>query len=502
MNKYVIALYLRLSVDDKISDSLSIENQRNLLNTYVKDMLEHRNTEILEFVDNGYSGTNFKRPAMQELLSLIKSNSINCIIVKDFSRFGRNILEVGYFTEKVFPTLGIRFISVSDKFDSHRYKNDTGGISIAFQYLINEYYSKDLSKKVKSSVYSKMKNGKYKTSFSPYGYTKDNEGYLNIDEESAEIVRFIFNQALKVNKITDLPKKLNDKGIKTPSQYKKQNNCNLHSNAKDIQLWTVQSVKKILKNEFYIGTFIGKRYKTKEVGGSALPNYDENEYIKIKNHHPQIIDDDIFYKVQKIIVNQKSKSVVKNHYSLRNKVKCGVCNHALARVNKEKTFKCKYTQNAQGYSCKGMKILESELEDIILTIIKKQAELILAIKPNEIENMELLKINNLKEKRLSIEREKIQLYERFVRNEILLEDYKRDKNLLDKFLLEIDYKQKSIYVEDDAPIKNNVANLIKDAISKDQLSRELVEVLIDKIYVYPNKKIKVLWGLQEFYDVK
>lgn len=147
MVTYVIALYIRLSIEDCKVESLSIENQKKALHKYVDTMEGVRNVEVLEFIDNGYSGTNFERPAMQELLDMVRAGKINSIIVKDFSRFGRNSIEVGYFMERVFPLYGIRFISVNDDFDSDRFHGDTGGLNVAFKYLVSEFYSRDLSVK-------------------------------------------------------------------------------------------------------------------------------------------------------------------------------------------------------------------------------------------------------------------------------------------------------------------------------------------------------------------
>ncbi len=154
MSTYIVAMYIRLSLEDAKTDSLSIPNQRLLLRWHIAT-LEQENVEILEFVDNGYSGVNFERPAMQELLELVRQSKIHCIIVKDFSRFGRNMIETGYFLEKVFPLFRTRFISVSDGFDTKDYKEDTGGMTVAFKYLMHEYYSLDLSRKTKSAKYEK-----------------------------------------------------------------------------------------------------------------------------------------------------------------------------------------------------------------------------------------------------------------------------------------------------------------------------------------------------------
>ena len=143
MQKYVIALYIRLSLEDYKYDSMSIENQHLALNEFVSSMPESSNAEVLEFIDNGYSGTNFERPKVQELIEMVRTNKIDCIIVKDFSRFGRNSIETGYFIERVFPLFHTRFISINDDFDSDQHKGDTGGMDVAFKYLISEYYSRD-----------------------------------------------------------------------------------------------------------------------------------------------------------------------------------------------------------------------------------------------------------------------------------------------------------------------------------------------------------------------
>ena len=178
MQKYVIALYIRLSIEDYKYDSLSIENQSLVLHEYAASMPEALNAEITEFIDNGYSGTNFERPQVQKLIELVRANQIDCIIVKDFSRFGRNSIETGYFIERVFPLFHTRFISISDDFDSSKFKGDTGGMDVAFKYLISEYYSRDMSIKTKSAKYAKMQRGEYQSKICPYGYRKSADGRM------------------------------------------------------------------------------------------------------------------------------------------------------------------------------------------------------------------------------------------------------------------------------------------------------------------------------------
>ena len=163
MQKYIIALYIRLSIEDYKYESMSIENQRLELNAYVRTMPEADYAEIIEFVDNGFTGTNFERPQVQKLLEMVRENKIDCIIVKDFSRFGRNSIETPYFLERVFPLFHKRFISLGNDYDSAKLKGDTGGMDVAFQYLISEYYSRDMSMKTKSAKYAKMQRGEYQS---------------------------------------------------------------------------------------------------------------------------------------------------------------------------------------------------------------------------------------------------------------------------------------------------------------------------------------------------
>ena len=154
-------------------------------------MPEALNTEIMEFIDNGYSGTNFERPQVQKLIEMVRANQIDCIIVKDFSRFGRNSIETGYFIERVFPLFHTRFISISDDFDSSKFKGDTGGMDVAFKYLISEYYSRDMSIKTKSAKYAKMQRGEYQSKICPYGYRKSADGRMEPDPEAAVVVQLI-----------------------------------------------------------------------------------------------------------------------------------------------------------------------------------------------------------------------------------------------------------------------------------------------------------------------
>ena len=192
---YIIALYIRLSVEDLKAESMSIENQKYALHQYVDAMEDVSNPEVQEYIDNGFTGTNFERPAVQKLFDLAQKGAVNCIIVKDFSRFGRNSIEVEYYLERVFPLYNVRFVSINDGYDSTQLQGDTGGINVAFKYLLNELYSRDLSIKYRSAKFAKFRRGEYQSKICPYGYRKSENGRMEPDEEAAETVQLIFTLA-------------------------------------------------------------------------------------------------------------------------------------------------------------------------------------------------------------------------------------------------------------------------------------------------------------------
>ena len=246
MQKYVIALYIRLSLEDYKYDSMSIENQHLVLNEFVSSMPEFTDAEVLEFIDNGYSGTNFERPKVQELIELVRANQIDCIIVKDFSRFGRNSIETGYFIERVFPLFHTRFISINDDFDSNQHKGDTGGMDVAFKYLISEYYSRDMSMKTKSAKYAKMQRGEYQSKICPYGYRKSADGRMEPNPETAVVVQLIFQLAATGIGAAAITRELFKRGIPTPGEYKAAHGQQYHDVSRSRGRWSGSTVLRIL----------------------------------------------------------------------------------------------------------------------------------------------------------------------------------------------------------------------------------------------------------------
>ena len=223
MKKYKVAMYLRLSKEDinkSRNESESILNQKQMINTFIN---EREDLELVSIkIDDGYSGSNFDRPAFKELMEEVKNKEVDCIIVKDFSRFGRNFIEVGKYIEEIFPFMGIRFIAINDNYDSLNV-NNSNDIIVPFKNLINDAYLRDISVKIRTQLDSKKKNGDFIGSFATYGYLKDpkNKNKLIVDEYASKIVKEIFKLKLEGFTHSKIANKLNEEGILCPMEYKK-----------------------------------------------------------------------------------------------------------------------------------------------------------------------------------------------------------------------------------------------------------------------------------------
>ena len=262
------AMYLRISSEDEDlrtgekNESESISNQRSLLRDYVCSHADLSGSEILEFCDDGWSGTNFERPAVKELLEQVKRGQVNCIVVKDLSRFGRDYLTVGDYISRVFPFLGVRFISVNDGFDSSN-PLDIDSLDTSFRTLIYDLYSRDLSCKVKSAKKARAERGAFLSPYAPYGYIKDPEdkNHLLVDEEAAVVIRRIFQRAADGLKAWEIAAELNGDGICSPKTYK-VNAGYTRTPWRSIQeenFWTVGLITKILRYERYIGKVVYRK---------------------------------------------------------------------------------------------------------------------------------------------------------------------------------------------------------------------------------------------------
>ncbi|MCL2672523.1 MAG: recombinase family protein, partial [Clostridiales bacterium] len=507
-NQYTVK-YIRLSQEDAKSDSLSIENQRLLLDRHIfeSNMCNHN---ILELVDNGYTGTNFERPAVQELLDLVRAGKVGCILVKDFSRFGRNTIETGYFIERVFPLYRVRFISVDDGFDSFALDGDTGGIDVAFKFLVNEQYSRDLSVKIRTARREKALRGEDVSKNGVFGYTLDKSRKMVIDPKAAEAIKLIFEMYADKKSTADIAERLYRDGHPSPAVWKKYKRT-LTEKAEFHCVWKTGVILSILKDEQYTGVYIAGKTKTVEIGSRARAQVAEEDWIRIPDHHEAIISRELFDTVQerfrvrgeslrKQSPNAPKRCADSAAIPLKGKVGCGHCGHAMEIINSKNTdFRCNFTLPAPDAKCHKLRIPNSELEKVVMENIKQQAEMVVAsMGANPPQNPAVSEHEAMIEN-LQIERQR--LYESVVLGDISREEYKVQKSAVDAELARAQQMLGVIRVQYDKRESNTTAvDAARKVLKEESLIRELVSMLIDKILIYPDKRVEIMWKLAGFAD--
>jgi len=505
MSNYVIALYISLSLEDTKYDSLSIQNQHLILNEFALSMPEAAHAEIMEFTDNGFSGTNFERPDVQRLIEMVRENKIDCIIVKDFSRFGRNSIETGYFIERVFPLYHTRFISVSDDFDSAKFKGDTGGMDVAFKYLINEYYSRDMSIKTKSAKYTRMQRGEYQSKICPYGYRKSADGRMEPDPEAAAVVRQIFELAVGGTNATQIACKLYRQGTPTPGEYKAAAGNHSYDISRTRGIWSNSTVLRILEDERYTGTYVIGKRAVLEVGGTRSRRKDRDKWYIIPDHHPAIVEKELYEQVQRVICRFSIPHKKQHDYPLKGKAYCGCCDHALSRImQKSPIFYCRHSEADTNAPCHGMQIGVAELEQLVFTVLKKQMEVVLGMGETELPALEagLARQAEYEQQISSLQDAKRRLYEQYLMREIGLDEYKSQKAECDAKLVQIKNtcaavtaQAKQAQEQREEQIKQK--QIIREISQADGLTASLVDLLIEKVYVFPGKRIEIAYKVSE-----
>ena len=398
---YRTAMYLRLSREDgDKSESDSIANQRALINEYLKN--QPSLCCVDEFVDDGYSGANFQRPAFSRMLEDLKSGAVNCIVMKDLSRFGRNYIDVGRYLEQIFPTLGVRVIAVNDGYDSADKETHHDAIMLPIKNLMNDIYCRDISVKIKSQLDTKRKRGEFIGNFAVYGYSRDStdKGKLVIDDQAAEIVQQIYSWKLNGINEQKIADKLNAMGLLSPLEYKKQQGYAISENfkRKETAEWSYQAVSRILKNEMYTGTMVqGKTRKVDHRSGRVI-SVSSDSWMRKANTHEAIIDKDRFELVQDILKLDTRSSPDENGVKLfSGLIECADCHSPMvAKINRVGEKEYLYFI-CGGYKkdrrCTTHNISYKKVYDIVLKKIKDQVTLV-----SEIQNLLEQEKNNIAHK--------------------------------------------------------------------------------------------------------
>ncbi len=384
--QFYAAMYLRLSKDDEDrgsfnkSESNSIGNQRELIKSFLREQPDIELYDI--YVDDGFSGSNFDRPEFKRMIGDIEAGRVNCVVVKDLSRFGRDYIESGRYIQKTFPALGVRFIALTDHFDSISADTGESSIVLPVKNFINDSYCRDISTKVKSQLAVKYKNGECIAAFAAYGYRKSDtdKNRLVIDEYAAENVRRIFAWKIEGLALSAIAEKLNSLGILSPKEYKKSMGLSYHGGFSGTGRsgWGSTTIKRILTNEVYLGHMVqGKtekvNYKVKK--HTAKP---EREWVKVENTHEAIVSADDFAVVQHLLKADGRRSPDSGTPSpFMGILFCGDCGQQMVRrvIRYKDTAKVYYicsTKN-RGEGCSRHSIEESALKEIVCESARKFA---------------------------------------------------------------------------------------------------------------------------------
>lgn len=509
-HSFKVGLYIRLSRDDGNIESESIVSQRSLLNQYVK---ENNYGVVEEYVDDGFTGTNFDRPSFKRMIKDIEFGKIDMVITKDMSRLGRDYIGTGELIEKYFPSKNVRYIAINDGIDT--FIDNTNNDIAPFKAIMNDMYAKDISKKVKTSLHSRMKEGLYVSGRCPFGYKKDpiNKNHLIINEKQAEIVRLIFDFALKGKTYHFIAQELTKRNIKTPASY-----YNYVWNAKCLSqeygIWVDTTIKAILTNRIYVGDIV--QGKTKKINYKLKKIVKNNpiDYIIVENTHEAIIDRDLFNYVQTLLPKNVKRPEKKRTYLFDGLLYCGDCKHRIMIRYQNKTGRsytiCDYYRTYYKYHvCTTHTNNYEELESVILDKIKEVCKINLDKNQLKyfIENIKIenntMKINKQMDS-LKLENNKLtetldKNYVNMLNGMIDKEQYIRISDSIKKEITNNELRISHLKNENNelSIIDNKqVEKYIEKVLSLENPTREFVMNLVEKIYIYQNKTIEIIFAFK------
>ncbi len=505
MDEITVALYMRLSRedDDMKDESNSISNQRKLLLGFLKKKPEFADSAAVQYVDDGYSGTGFERPGFVEMMDGVKKGKIQCVVVKDFSRFGRDYIELGDYIEHIFPFMQVRFIAVNDGYDSEDYKGKTPDIDVPFRNLAYSLYSQDISDKIKSSLTVRRKKGLYVGSIPPYGYQRDGEGFLTPDEETKGVVQRIYREYLSGKGYAELARELNGEGIPSPKQHK-INKGILHGEKKKTCFWLPTTLQQILMNEIYTGVLTSGAYEHGPLGSGKRVFVPEAERVRVENAHPAIIDRDVFWEVQEKM--KKKKHGEAQQFLLKGLVRCGECGRLMVRDKKR--FRCRYQKFTDHRNVES--IPEAELEEIVwkavdIQLLLEEKEAVFQREKELCEEKRRKLLPEIKKKKMQAEkkREEIrQLYHRYRQGKMGKAEYLARKKWEGNLAEGMEEKLAGMEAEEKG-LKKRIEKLgtgrvsIMEWMEFREDKRKLLQCLIGSIDVYVGKEIEIQWNYND-----
>lgn len=499
---YTICMYERLSNEDfdlgrEKEESCSITAQRALIQNFIEEKEEFAGCNVIERYDDGLSGRYFdNRPGFVDMIDLAKKGKIQCIIIKDFSRFGRDYVETGDYIEQIFPFLGVRFISINDKYDSAR---DEASLDVAFRNLIYDSYSRDLS--VKELQIHKMMSlqGKFLGAQVVYGYVRDpNDKFkLLLDPPAAAVVKNIFEWRLSGMKVGDIARKLNEEHVPSRNLYRIQKGDTvLQKNNLEFQQWTYHGVTDVLNNEIYTGNMVSHKVTINRQNGKQIMR-PESEWIRVKGTHEAIISEEDFQEVQAM---RKKAPVRTKHPKLR--CRCGVCGRRLHRAW-YKYIRCEVGSTYNDDRRHSVEMREKDFDRLVLQELKRKLsgvleEAELSVKKSHKGSSIDSKLMVLEEAVGRMEQKKKILFEDLADRKIERDVFLEKKAALDRELQ--NYKEKKAEllaareVEEQGREKAEEISSILDAT---EMTEEMWDEFVRDVKMYPDKRIEIEWKFTE-----
>ena len=524
-NDKITALYCRLSRDDELQgDSNSIKNQKTILQKYADDN-GFTNTEF--FVDDGYSGTNFDRPDWQRLISLMEEGRIGTIIVKDMSRLGRDYLKVGYYTEVLFPGSDIRFIAINNGVDS---ANQQDSDFTPFLNIINEWYAKDTSKKIRAVFKSKGESGKPLCTNPPYGYIKDPEDKTRwiVDEEAAKVVREAFRLCMQGYGPSQIAKEFTRRRIMNPTAHARKNGINIPDNRghDDDYVWRGSTIVHMLSRQEYLGHTVNFKTYRKSYKQKKQMKNDPSEWMIFKNTHEAIIEESVFEVVQRIRDGRRRLTPMGEMPLLSGMMFCADCGNKMYQVrgrgweHEKEYFVCATYRKIKG-GCSSHQIRNAVVEELLLDGIRRVTafardcedefvEMVTKKTRSELDKSMRDSRRELEQAQARIAKldEIIQrLYEDNIEGKIsderftkMTANYEAEQQTLEKRVTEL----KSIMTEEKESALNvdHFLTLVRKYTDIKELTAEIIREFVEKIYVYKAERIdgrrvqriKIVWN--------
>ena len=523
--------YARLSVEDSgKKDADTIEAQKDLIESYIAAQPDMQFIGL--YCDNGRTGTNFQRPEFERLMDDVRAGKIDCIVVKDLSRFGRNYKETGNYLERIFPFLDVRFVAVSDNFDTLTAERSQDGYIVPLKNIINEAYSRDISRKVSSALEVKQKAGEFIGSWAAYGYRKcsDDKHKIEPDPATAPIVREIFSLRMGGMSFNKIAKRLNDEKVPTPAQYRREIG-QLKTDRYEKARWNIFTIKSIVESEVYLGHTVQGRKKSGLCQGQKQRRTQKSDWIIVENTHEPLIDEGTFRAVQAMSeqASQAYNATLGNHDHLGNTpnilrglIFCADCGKPMVRyknvTNKGTHLYYVYicqTHHADITACPKKYLHETKLKEILWAALRREIELCADTQKLVDEYSRSAATVHQSD---ALERQIATAERRLARSKALFDSLYQ--NYVDRLMDEREYTElRNQYRAEMEQAQAEIANLERQQSERKQqtsdnpwlknfgqfrgqmeLTDELAHALIERVEVYSDDRVEIILKYQDEYQ--